>query len=373
MTLTTDELHAGVREALQMQQDHLELITTRLTTHGWPEAQEHVQDDHEPWAFEATDAEQRAYEDAPYARREAEAHGSATALDVVHELRYDYHHMMRAAQDPSRFDEGRIEPTAEGPTYHMTDEQYYIWAHSPETEDVVTLEIVAELQAHGYHEDAIILTPHGDYEQVSLVVPAHERTEDPELRRHLQESGRDVAQGVSATERAANSGEAVDREAYASRAYSPRRAAALEAAAERLPVREHPVYEQSRQALQEALADVLEEQAGWHPDTPEWYELHEEAQEIRATLARLEGREEIVEFVANDALPEPIDRYEHAQRQASRDGGLETLTSIEIDTSDPDLGQRWQDQLDALDARIAQLVGEAEQEESPSHASALEL
>jgi hypothetical protein len=263
-----------------------------------------------------------------------------SALDVVHELRYDYHQMMLAAQDPSRFDEGRIEPTETGPNYHMTDEQYDIWGHSPETEAVVTLEIVAELQAHGYQEDAIILTPHGDYEQVALGVPAHERTEDPELRRHLQEIGRDVAQGVSATER--------------------------------LPVREHPVYEQSRQALQEALADVLEEQAEWPPGTPEWSARETEAEEIRATLARYEGREEPVAFVADDALPAPIDRSEQAQRQATRAGGLGTLPHIDIDTSDPDLGQCWQDQRDALDARLAQLVGEVEQEASPSPASALE-
>jgi hypothetical protein len=284
------------------------------------------------------------------------ADSAESALDVVHELRYDSHQMMLAAQDPSRFDEGRIEPTETGPHYHMTDEQYDIWGHSPETEAVVTREIVAALQAHGYHEDAIILTPHGDDAQVALGVPAHERTEDPELRRHLQEIGRDVARGVSETERRANSGEAVDREAYEARVYSPRRAAALEAAVERLPVREHPVYEQSRQALQEALADVLEQRAAWHPETPEWYQLHEEAEEIRATLARYAGREEPVEFVADATLPAPIDRFEQAQRQATRDGGLRTLPHINIDTSDPDLGQTWQDQLDALDARIAALT-----------------
>jgi hypothetical protein len=149
-----------------------------------------------------------------------------TAWEVVHELRYDYHQMLRAAQNPSRYDAGRIEPTVTGPNYHMTDEPYSIWGHSPETEAVVTLEIVAELQAHGYQEDAIIVTPHGDFEQVALGVPAHERTEDPELRTHLQDLARDVAQGVSATERRAHSGAAVDREAYESREYSPRRAAA---------------------------------------------------------------------------------------------------------------------------------------------------
>jgi len=121
------------------------------------------------------------------------------------------------------------------------------------------------------------------------------------------------------------------------------------------------------------LAEVLEEQAAWPPDTPEWSALETEAAEIRATLARYEGREEPVEVVADDALPAPIDRSEQAQRQATRDGGLGTLPHIDIDTSDPDLGQCWQDQLDALDARLAQLVGEVEQEASPSPASALEL
>jgi hypothetical protein len=65
-------------------------------------------------------------------------------------------------------------------------------------------------------------------------------------------------------------------------------------------------------------------------------------------------------------LPDTADAYEWAQRQAYRNGGLETLTHIEIDTSDADMGQRWQDELEALDARIEALL-EGHTEPSQAH------
>jgi len=115
-------------------------------------------------------------------------------------------------------------------------------------------------------------------------------------------------------------------------------------------------YEQTRAALGERLFEVQELLQEVHPQSAEAMALRVERFELRETLARLEAR--VAADWANEhgdidpalpgqaraeeqSLPATVDRFEWAQDQAYRDGGLGTLTHISIDTSDPDLGASW--------------------------------
>jgi hypothetical protein len=81
---------------------------------------------------------------------------------------------------------------------------------------------------------------------------------------------------------------------------------------------QRPAYDQTRQALQEALQETLERREHYHPHSAAYMDLDAEVHPLRAELSRV------------DSVPERLD----------------------IDTSDPEMGASWQQTLAQLQARL---------------------